>query len=97
MATVFVTALMPEQGPPTVKLLSSMARDFRRELSRSCIRRVPELRFRYDDSVDKGEPSRCCAATGRRAELTSGRQPSSGRIVPDVRRPLPPPLHLPQP
>lgn len=33
-----------------------MAKDFRRELSRMMkIRRVPELRFKYDDSVDKGE------------------------------------------
>lgn len=56
VATVFVTALISEQGPPAVKLLNGMARDFRRELSRIMrIRRVPELRFRYDDSVDKGE------------------------------------------
>ena len=56
VATVFVTALMPEQGPPAVKLLNGMARYFRRELSKIMrIRRVPELRFRYDDSVDKGE------------------------------------------
>ena len=43
-------------GPPAVKLLTEMAKDFRRELSRTMkIRRVPELRFKYDDSVDKGE------------------------------------------
>ena len=39
-----------------MKLLNEMAKDFRRELSRMMkIRRVPELRFKYDDSVDKGE------------------------------------------
>lgn len=56
VATVYVTALLAEQGPPAVKLLNGMAKDFRRELSRTMkIRRVPELRFKYDDSVDKGE------------------------------------------
>jgi ribosome-binding factor A len=55
-ATVYVTALISEQGPPAVKLLNEMAKDFRRELSRMMkLRRVPELRFKYDDSVDKGE------------------------------------------
>ena len=38
------------------KALNEMAKEFRHELSRTLtIRRVPELRFRYDDSVDKGE------------------------------------------
>jgi ribosome-binding factor A len=56
LATVYVTALLPEQGKPAVALLNEMAKDFRRELSRMMkLRRVPELRFRYDDSVDKGE------------------------------------------
>jgi len=56
VATVFVTALLPEQGPPAVALLNAMARDLRRDLAKVMrIRRVPELRFRYDDSVDKGE------------------------------------------
>ncbi|MCQ4163146.1 30S ribosome-binding factor RbfA [Tahibacter harae] len=56
VATVYITALLAEQGPPAVKLLNEMAKDFRRELSRIMkIRRVPELRFKYDDSVDKGE------------------------------------------
>ncbi len=33
-----------------------MAKEFRRDLSRKMtIRRVPELRFKYDDSVDRGE------------------------------------------
>ena len=56
VATVYITALLAEQGPPAIKLLNGMAKDFRRELSRMMkIRRVPELRFKYDDSVDKGE------------------------------------------
>jgi ribosome-binding factor A len=55
-ANVYVTALLPEQGPPAVKMLNEAARDFRRELSRSMrIRSVPVLHFRYDDSVDRGE------------------------------------------
>ena len=33
-----------------------MSSRYRRSLSRSMrLRRVPELRFKYDDSVDKGE------------------------------------------
>ena len=56
VATVFVTALLAEQGPPAVKLLNSMAKEFRRDLSKVMrLRRVPELRFKYDDSVDRGE------------------------------------------
>lgn len=55
-ATVYVTALLGDEGPLAVKALNELARDFRRELSASMkMRRVPELRFRYDDSVDKGE------------------------------------------
>jgi ribosome-binding factor A len=56
IATVYVTALMAEQGPEAVKLLNGMAKEFRHQLSQMMrLRRVPELRFRYDDSVDKGE------------------------------------------
>jgi ribosome-binding factor A len=55
-ATVYVTALIGDQGPAAVKALNEMAREFRHELSGMLkLRRVPELRFRYDDSVDKGE------------------------------------------
>jgi ribosome-binding factor A len=55
-ATVWVTALLPEQSVTAVKALNELAVEFRRSLSRSMrIRRVPELRFKYDDSVDKGE------------------------------------------
>ncbi len=56
VATVYVTALLGAQGPEATKALNELAKEFRRELSRSMkLRRVPELRFRYDDSVDKGE------------------------------------------
>ena len=55
-ATVWVTALLPEQAPIAMKALKELAGEFRRELSRGMrLRRVPELRFKYDDSVDKGE------------------------------------------
>ena len=55
-ATVWVTALLPDQSVTAVKALNALAGEFRRSLSRSMrIRRVPELRFKYDDSVDKGE------------------------------------------
>jgi ribosome-binding factor A len=56
VATVYVTALVADEGKPATKVLNEMAKEFRRELSRILtIRRVPEIRFRYDDSVDKGE------------------------------------------
>jgi len=56
VATVYVTALIGDRGPEVTKALNELAREFRRELSRTMkMRRVPELRFRYDDSVDKGE------------------------------------------
>lgn len=55
-ATVWVTALQPEYSVDAVKALNGLAGEFRRALSRSMrIRRVPELRFKYDDSVDRGE------------------------------------------
>lgn len=55
-ANVFVTALLPDQAAPAVKLLNEAAKEFRRELSRHMkLRQVPELHFKYDDSVDKGE------------------------------------------
>jgi ribosome-binding factor A len=53
---VWVTALQPERSVEAMKALKELAIEFRRELSRSMrLRRVPELRFKYDDSVDKGE------------------------------------------
>ncbi len=56
VATVYVTTLIADQGKQATSALNEMAKEFRRELSRILkVRRVPELRFRYDDSVDKGE------------------------------------------
>ncbi|HZP64727.1 MAG TPA: 30S ribosome-binding factor RbfA [Rudaea sp.] len=56
VATVYVTALVPETSKEAVAALNEMAKEFRRELSKVMrIRRVPELKFRYDDSVDRGE------------------------------------------
>lgn len=56
VATVFVTALLPDQAKDGVKALNDMAKDLRMELSKTMrVRRVPELRFKYDDSVDRGE------------------------------------------
>lgn len=55
-ATVFVTALMAEQASPAVKRLNEMAKEIRIELSRMIrMRRVPEIRFEYDDSLDRAE------------------------------------------
>jgi ribosome-binding factor A len=56
VATVYVTTLLADEGKVATKALNEMAKQFRHELSRGLtIRRVPELRFRYDDSMDKGE------------------------------------------
>ena len=56
VATVYVTALIGDEGPAAVVELNNLAKEFRRSLARSMsMRRVPEIRFRYDDSVDRGE------------------------------------------
>jgi len=56
LAKVFVTTLLSEESKLAVKALNEMAFEFRRELSRTLkMRRVPEIRFHYDDSVDNGE------------------------------------------
>ncbi|MBU6199006.1 MAG: 30S ribosome-binding factor RbfA [Xanthomonadaceae bacterium] len=56
VATIYVTALVPDQAQDGVKALKAMAKDLRMTLSKTMrVRRVPELRFRYDDSVDRGE------------------------------------------
>ncbi len=55
-ATVWVTALIPGQSATAVKGLKELRGEFRHALSQIMrLRRVPELRFKYDDSVDKGE------------------------------------------
>ncbi len=56
VATVWVTALISDQSGPAVRQLNDMAGELRHQLAgRVRMRRVPELRFKYDDSVDKGE------------------------------------------
>jgi len=55
-ATIYVTTLLGDDEGKAVAGLNELAKEFRHELSGSMkLRRVPELRFRYDDSVDKGE------------------------------------------
>jgi ribosome-binding factor A len=55
-AKVFVTALLPEQGPAAVKALKELAPELRYQLGKAVrMRHVPEIHFHYDDSVDKGE------------------------------------------
>jgi ribosome-binding factor A len=56
VATVWVTALQPERSAEVVKALKGLAKEFRHDIAHSMrMRRVPELRFKYDDSIDKGE------------------------------------------
>lgn len=56
VATIWVTALLPESSKDAVKALNAMAKEMRMQLSKTMrVRRVPELRFKYDDSVDRGE------------------------------------------
>jgi ribosome-binding factor A len=49
--------MLPEQGLPAVKALNAIGHEIRHSLAHSGMRmrRVPELKFKYDDSVDKGE------------------------------------------
>jgi ribosome-binding factor A len=70
-ATVWITALAPEDSAGAMKALKGMAREFRHRLSGSMrLRRVPELRFKYDDSVDKAE----------RIESLLAREKDAGRL-----------------
>ncbi len=56
VATVWVTGLQPERSAEVVHALKLLAKEFRHQLAqRMRMRRVPELRFKYDESVDKGE------------------------------------------
>ena len=56
VATVWVTVLQPERAQESVKALKALATEFRHQLAQVMrMRRVPELRFKYDESVDKGE------------------------------------------
>lgn len=56
VATVWVTALQPERSQEVVKALKLLAKEFRHQLAHTMrLRRVPALRFKYDESVDTGE------------------------------------------
>lgn len=55
VAKVYITALNPEDAKPALTLLKEEAKRYRQTLSRlMSTRTVPELRFHYDDSVDRG-------------------------------------------
>lgn len=55
-AKVFVTVLMPERAIATVKALNTLAPEIRHRLAHAVrMRHVPELRFHYDSSVERGE------------------------------------------
>jgi ribosome-binding factor A len=56
LARVYVTARVAAEGAAAVKLLNEHAKEFRHELAKTLkLRHMPELRFAYDDSVDRGE------------------------------------------
>ena len=56
IATVWVTALQPERSAEAVKALKALAKEFRHQLAQTMrLRRVPELRFKYDESAATGE------------------------------------------
>lgn len=55
-AKVFITALSPEQAETSLKALRRAAGFLRGRLGKMLhLRKVPELRFYYDDSLDRGE------------------------------------------
>lgn len=56
LATIWVTVLDKNAATVAVEALNAMASELRRQLARRVrLRRTPELRFRYDGSVDAGE------------------------------------------
>lgn len=68
-ATVWFTALNSADAGPAEALLKQSARDLRMQLaSRLRLRATPELRFRYDTSVDQGERIEQLLRDGRRSE-----------------------------
>jgi len=67
VAVIFITALIPEQGKSAINRLNERAKEFRSELSRKLhIRRMPELRFEYDESLDRAERIEHLLRTERR-------------------------------
>ncbi len=56
VAKVFVTALRSEDAKPALALLKEEAKRYRQTLAKLVsLRTMPELRFHYDDSVDRGD------------------------------------------
>lgn len=71
VATVWVTALQPERSREVVVALKALAKDLRYRLAQSVrLRRTPELRFRYDESIDRAE--RIDALLKREADAVEG-------------------------
>lgn len=55
VAKVYITALDPANAKPALAILKEESRRYRQTLSKLLsMRMVPELRFHYDDSVDRG-------------------------------------------
>lgn len=55
VAKVYITALDPTNAKPALAVLKEEAKRYRQTLSKLLsMRMVPELRFHYDDSVDRG-------------------------------------------
>lgn len=55
VAKVYITALDPTNAKPALAVLKEEAKRYRQALSKLLsMRTVPELRFHYDDSVDRG-------------------------------------------
>ena len=55
-ATVYVTALSPESAKPGIEALNERAKSYRQSLAKAlALRHMPQLYFRYDDSIDRGE------------------------------------------
>lgn len=56
VATIYITALHPAESALAIKLLGEQIKPYRMAIAkRVLLRIVPQLRFRYDDSVDRGE------------------------------------------
>jgi ribosome-binding factor A len=56
VAKVFVTALKAEEAPAALAILKEEAKRYRQTLAKQlALRTMPELRFHYDDSVDRGD------------------------------------------
>jgi ribosome-binding factor A len=56
LATVWVTALHSQEAPIALKLLGEQIKEYRMAIAKRVqLRIVPQLKFKYDESVDRGE------------------------------------------